>query len=160
MNDWKLAWDKSFNKTGIVIAQNLDMEDHELIKFQTDAAYQFLKTQNWKQPSLLYVDEGHDFFGPTGMAKEGTIIQKCYRAGAEQGMATLLGIQRPKGVNLQLLTESNVMYCFYFAFSEDMKRLREMGVPEFKIPEEKSYEFRFYKNGKLYPNEVKMKLER
>lgn len=162
MSEWRLAWDKTFNKTGIVIAQNLQMGDAELIKFESEAAQRLYDTQNWKEPTLLYVDEGHDFFGPTGIAKSTSVIQKCYRAGAEQGMATLLGIQRPKTVNLQLLTETNVMYLFYIAYQEDLKRLREMGVPPTltKTPEEGSHEFRFFKDGKLYPNEVKMKLER
>src|SRR4029077_5472645 len=157
--DWRLAWDRELNPSGIVIVQNLDLKGRQKVRFQVAALEQFLSSQYWKEPSLMYVDEGHDFFGQNATAFYGTAIQECYRAGAEQGMSSLLGIQRPKTVNLQTLTECNLAYLFYIKFRTDLKRLGEMGMTVEQTPEEESYRFLFFRDGKLYPKEVKLRLK-
>lgn len=159
--DWNLAWDEDLNRSGIVIAQNLKAEENELVRFQVQCITKFFETQYYKQPSLLYIDEGHDFFGANSTARYGTAIQRCFRAGAEKGMASCLGIQRPKTVNLQTLTESNVLYLFHIKFKEDLKRLGEMGLPELSdSPPVESHQFRFFRDDVLYPKPIRLGLSK
>jgi hypothetical protein len=156
--DWRLAWDRDLNPSGIVIAQNLSLTEGALVRFQVRMIERFLETQYWREPSLVYVDEGHDFFGANATARYGTSIQRCYRAGAEQGMASLLGIQRPKTVNLQTLTECNVAYLFHIKFREDLKRLAEMGMVVDDSPPAESHRFRFFQDDKLHPKPIIIRL--
>jgi hypothetical protein len=154
--DWDLAWDRELNPTGIVVSQNMDMDEATLVRYQVAMIAKFFETQYWKEPSLLYIDEGHDFFGANATARYGSAIQRCFRAGAEKGMASLLGIQRPKTVNLQTLTESNVCYLFHIKFREDLKRLGEMGMTVRESPPVDSHQFFFFRDDKLYPQAVKL----
>jgi hypothetical protein len=156
--DWRLAWDRDLNPSGIVIVQNLDLSGPAKVRFQVGMIQKFLDTQYWRQPSLMYVDEGHDFYGPTGMAKYGSAIQECYRAGAEQGLSSLLGIQRPKTVNMQIMTEANLCYLFHIKFKADLKRLLEMGMAVNECPEEGSHRFLHFRDSKLYPKELKLRV--
>lgn len=157
--DWHLAWDPQLNPSGIVIAQNLKADEPSNIRFQVECVSAFFETQFYKQPSLLYIDEGHDFFGPNANARFGTAIQRCFRAGAEKGMASCLGIQRPKTVNLQTLTESNVCYLFHIKFREDLKRLGEMGMPPLAdSPPAESHRFMFFRDDHLYPKPIRLNL--
>lgn len=158
MRDWDLVWDPAFNLTGIVVVQGKDHGSKSDLALQVEAATAFYNTMYYRQPSFIYVDEGHDFYGPTGMAKYGDVLQRCWRAGKEQGITALMGVQRPKVINLQLLTESNVMYLFHIAYEEDLSRLREMGVPKTlqTSPPMYSYRFRFFKDGMLYPLPVRI----
>ncbi|MGH7239169.1 MAG: hypothetical protein ACREHG_03775 [Candidatus Saccharimonadales bacterium] len=129
------------------------------VTLHCEAMEKFLETQHYKRPSLMYIDEGHDFYGPTGVAKHSDVIQRSYRSGAERGMSTLLGTQRPKTINLQILTEANLLYLFHIAFREDLKRLYEMGVPQSltTLPESGSHAFRFYRDDKLYRKPIRIK---
>jgi hypothetical protein len=158
--DWRLAWDEELNPSGLVIVQNFDLKGRANVRFQVAMLEKFLETQYWRQPSLMYVDEGHDFFGQNATAYFGTAIQECYRAGAEQGMASMLGIQRPKTVNLQTLTECNVCHLFYIKFVTDLKRLGEMGmyVDRDDMPKQFSHEFLYFRDGQLYPKRIKLRL--
>lgn len=160
INDWNLAWDRSLNTTGIVIAQNLHLEEQALVQWQIGVIKRFFSTQRQDTPSLLVIDEGMDFFGPTGNALFSNIIQRCWRAGGEMGMSCLIGVQRPKTINLQMLTESDLLYLFHLAYDDDLKRLTEMGFPRgVSSPDEDAKgEFLFMKGGKLYPKPLKLKL--
>lgn len=164
LKDWSLAWDRKLNPQGIVIAQRLDLteEDPVLIRWQVAVIKKFLSTQRPNTPSLLVIDEGMDFFGPTGNALYSNVIQKCWRAGGERGMSCLIGVQRPKTINLQMLTESNLLYLFHLAYDADLKRLQEMGFPpDVESPDEdQRHEFLFLKDGKLYPRPLKLSLGR
>jgi hypothetical protein len=155
-----LAWDRKINPHGIVIAQRLDLseEDPQLIRWQVAIIKKFLATQRHDIPSLLVIDEGMDFFGPTGNALYSNVIQKCWRAGGEKGMSCLIGVQRPKTINLQMLTESNLLYLFHISFDSDLKRLQEMGLPsDVESPIEK-FHFLFMKDDRLYPRPLKLSL--
>jgi hypothetical protein len=160
IKDWNLAWDRKINPHGIVIAQRLDLEEEDpaLIKWQVSIIRKFLATQKHDIPSLLVVDEGMDFFGPTGNALYSTVIQKCWRAGGEKGMSCLIGVQRPKTINLQMLTESNLLYLFHISFDSDLKRLQEMGLPDYVESPTEKYEFLFMKDDRLYPRPLKLSL--
>lgn len=160
VRDWSLAWDRELNPSGIVIAQNLTLDEGPLIRFQVECITRFFDSQYYKEPSLVYVDEGHDFFGANSTARYGTAIQRCFRAGAEKGMASCLGIQRPKTVNLQTLTESNVCYLFHIKFREDLKRLGEMGMPPLSdSPPPESHRFLFFRDDHLYPKPIRLDIK-
>jgi hypothetical protein len=159
MRNWDLCWDRELNPSGIVIAQNLKLDEGPLVRFQVSAITQFFESQFYKEPSLVYIDEGHDFFGANATARYGTAIQRCFRAGAEKGMASCLGVQRPKTVNLQTLTESNVLYLFHIKFREDLKRLGEMGLPPLSdSPPANSHRFLFFRDDHLYPKPLRLGL--
>lgn len=160
LKDWDLAWDPHNNRAGIVVSQRLDLasDSPEAIRFHVDVMRRFYDTQRPDQPSLLFVDEGMDFFGPTGNALHGNIIQRSFRGGGERGLSCLLGLQRPKTVSLQVLTESNVLFLFHLRFEEDTKRLWEMGFPK-NVPSPRSkYFFWWYKDDKLYPDKLKLRV--
>jgi len=151
-----LAWDRAFNPTGIVIAQNLDLEDMALIQWQTMVMRKLFNTQKASTRTLLVIDEGMDFFGPTGNSLHGPIVQKCWRSGGEKGMSCLIGVQRPKSINLQMLTESNLLYLFHLRFANDVKRLQEMGLPGDISPPIEKHKFIFFKDDKLHPKKIKL----
>lgn len=155
-DQWGMAFDPNISDR-LVIAQRMDLDFRALIRWQVDNVARFLATQDSRYPSLLYVDEGMDFFGPTGVAREGEAIQLCYRTGREKGLASLIGVQRPKTISLQCLTESNVGYFFAINFLEDVKRLREMGFPPAVPMPEENHKFLYYRDGKVYSKYLKVR---
>lgn len=160
-HQWKLAWDKGLNPSRVVIMQpdiNKHYDQGSEIARQVWAMREFFRTQNPRTPSLLYIDEGMDFFGPNGMAKEGDIIQRCFRAGREKGLCTLMAVQRPRAISLQALTESNILYLFAIAYQDDVKRLYEMGLPKGVMAPEEDYYFRLLRDRKLYPKLLTLKM--
>lgn len=159
--DWDLAWHPDINPSGVVVAQRLDMESGspQLVAWMVAVMRKFFDTQDPSQPSLLYVDEGMDFFGPSGNALHGNAIQRCFRGGGERGMSCLLGLQRPKTVSLQVLTESNILYLFHLRYEEDVKRLHEMGFPRDQQSPRSKYTFLYFRDDELYPKPLRLQLK-
>lgn len=156
LKQWNLAFDRDANNS-VVISQRIDLPPSANVMWQTMVIEKFFQTQDAKRPSLLYIDEGMDFFGPAGNGKYSDIVQKCVRAGREKGLATLIGVQRPKSINLQVMTECNVLYLFRINFIEDVKRLKEMGYPSSIAPPADDYLFWYFRNRKLYPHLLKLR---
>jgi hypothetical protein len=127
--DWSLAWSKDVNPAQTVIVQRLTGTQSSNVAFQTWCSERFLETQRADRPSLIYWDEGMDFFTTSGSARNSDVVQRCYRAGRELNLASMIGVQRPKGINLQCLTETSYCALFRINFAEDVKRLWEMGWP-------------------------------
>lgn len=149
-SDWDLVWDRDLNPSQIVIVQRLDATLAHNLPFQIAVAERFFKSQSARRPSLIYYDEGMDFFTPTATARGGSdIVQRCFRAGREKGLASLIGAQRPIGINLQCLTELNYLALFRINYLRDMRRLHEMGWPEKVRPPtyEQSHTFRLWREG-------------
>ncbi len=155
-DEWAMAFDPDINRR-LVIAQRNDLDFLSLIRWQTSLIDKFYATQDFEHPSLLYIDEGMDFFGPTGNALYSSAIQRCFRAGREKGLASLIGVQRPRTINLQCLTESNVLYLFAINFGEDMKRLREMGFPRDVPAPRDNHKFLYFRDGKVFNRYLKIK---
>lgn len=156
-NEWDLAWQTG---EGVVIIQNSKLETNELVQWCVNRMQAFFNTQTHKTPSLLVIDEGMDFFGPTGTGRYGDIVQRSVRAGGEKGLASLTLVQRPKTINLQVLTESNYLMLFHIKFAQDMKRLQEMGVPaSLKAPSEKKH-FALWRNDRLLTKDATLSLKR
>jgi energy-coupling factor transporter ATP-binding protein EcfA2 len=133
--DWPLAWDHDTNPTQTVIVQDMESRPAQVVIMQTRLIERYFKTQKASRPSLLYIDEGHDFFHATSQARGASdIVQRCYRAGRERGLASLIGFQRPTGFNLQCLTEANYAALFRINNAADVKRLWDMGWPRDEGP--------------------------
>lgn len=109
------------------------------------------KSQRHERKTMLYIDEGMDFFGPTGVSRYGNAIQRSFRAGREKGMTSVIGLQRPKTINLQTLTEMNVLYLFRLQYQDDVKRLQEMGLPAGTQAPDEDFNFLWLRGNKLYP---------
>jgi hypothetical protein len=106
----------------------------------------FYRKGRARHPQLLQVDEGLLFFGPTGQPKGGSdILKSIFIAGRERGTASLFCSQRTKGWPPSILEEANRLYLFRLDFTDDVKRLREMGAPvgPGDIPS-RPYEFRYW----------------
>lgn len=135
LSDWDLVWDTDVNPSQIVIVQRIDGTQAGNVVFSTIASEKFFKSQDARRPALIYFDEGMDFFHASASARGGTdIIQRCYRAGREKRLATMLGAQRPVGINLQILTEMSYCALFRINFQKDVRRLYEMGWPIGTMP--------------------------
>lgn len=135
LDDWDLVWDKDVNPSQVVVVQRIGSRRHpitqrENIVFQVECAERFFHTQDARRPSLIYFDEGMDFFYSSAAARGGSdIVQRCYRAGREMGLATMASFQRPIGINQQTLTEMNYCALFDLDNRKDVRRLWDMGWP-------------------------------
>ena len=135
LDDWSLVWDRDVNPSQVVIAQRLQGTHGINIYFQVACAERFFRTQDVRRPSLIYFDEGMDFFHSSAAARGGSdIVQRCYRAGREMGLVTVSGFQRPIGINQQTLTEMNYCALFDLDNTKDVRRLWEMGWPQHIAP--------------------------
>lgn len=151
-HDWALAWDRDANPVQTVIAQRIKGSHRENVAFQVGCAERFFDSLDFKRPSLIYFDEGHDFFTATSSAIGGSdIVQRGYRAGRERGLASLIGVQRPKGFNPQCLTETNYCALFRINFRKDMAHLYDMGFPQSVGPpsyaDAELHRFRLWREG-------------
>lgn len=150
MTDWPIVWDKDANPSQSVIVQRVNGSHAMNVRFQVAFAERFFATQQAKRPSLLYLDEGMDFFSTSATARGGSdIVQRCFRAGRERGLATMIGVQRPISINLQCLTETNYCALFRINYVNDVKRLWEMGWPKDTAPPdyEQRHCFRLWREG-------------
>lgn len=158
-DDWNIVWDEDLNPYKTVIFQNRELEENDLIEWQNSIIRRLFDTQDYNEPTLVYVDEGMDFFGENGASRHGGAIRRNYRGGAERNLTSLTAVQRPVQIQTQIITEANVLDLFYIKNQRDLKRLSEMDVPEnLEIPAEGSHEFRHLRNGRLHPRMVRLSL--
>lgn len=157
MNDWPLTWDKDTNPSQTVIVQRIqrgwkDRSATQMatVSFALACMERFYATASAHTQSLLYIDEGHDFFTPNGSARGSDIIQRSYRAGREIGLTELTGFQRPVGLNLQMMTELNYLALFRINYEKDARRLVEYGWPLGTGPPtyEEKFHFKLWREGK------------
>ncbi len=148
--DWALAWDKDCNPSQTVVVQRIRGSQRANVLFQLWCAERFFDSQKATRPALAYFDEGMDFFTVSGSAVGSDVVQRMFRAGREKNQATLIGVQRPKGINLQCLTETSWCAVFRINFEDDMKRLWEMGWPKgVGCPTyDQPYAFRLWREGR------------
>lgn len=148
--DWSIAWDRDVNPSQTVIVQRLVGSMMANLAMQVHLAEEFFRSQRAKTPSLIYFDEGMDFFTTWGSARGTDIVQRCFRAGRERNLASMIGVQRPKGINPQCLTETSYCALFRINYREDVKRLIDMGWPREAEPPtyEDEYAFRLWRAAK------------
>jgi len=80
-----------------------------------------------KTPRLIMIDELADFFE---VRRSGGIFHQAARSGRELGIGMLAGSQRPSYIPTVVMTESDRLYLFNLDYSEDMKKVHQMGVPK------------------------------
>ena len=149
--DWPIVWDQDTNPSQSVIVQRLHGSMSDNLRFQVGFLEKFFQTQDARRPSLVYIDEGMDFFTGSSSARGGSdIVQRCFRAGRERGLATLIGVQRPISINLQCLTETSWCALFRINFKNDVRRLWEMGWPQSTGPPsyDQDHCFRLWRSGR------------
>lgn len=95
-----------------------------------------------KTPRLIMIDELADFFE---VRKVGGIFHQAARSGRELGVAMLAGSQRPSYIPTVVMTESDRLYLFNLDYTEDMKKVHQMGVPKDVQPPSVDHSF-FYWN--------------
>jgi hypothetical protein len=95
-----------------------------------------------KTPRLIMIDELADFFE---VRKAGGIFHQAARSGRELGIALLAGSQRPSYIPTVVMTESDRLYLFHLDYTEDMKKVHQMGVPKDIAPPTVDHSF-FYWN--------------
>lgn len=160
--DWSLAWDRDNNPAQTVIMQNIDHTSQQAAGWQQAMADKYFKSLDYRRPSLIYWDEGHDFFTAQGMARGSDIVQRGYRAGRERGLTSLIGFQRTVGFPIQCLTEANICALFHIDYIKDMRRLYEMGWPEKEGPpteeEWQEYIFKMWRKGTRGAPRYRLKL--
>lgn len=79
-------------------------------------------------PRLILVDELADFFEVRKSG--GGIFWQTARSGRELNVALMAGSQRPSYIPNVVMTESDRLYLFTLDYSEDMKKVYQMGVPK------------------------------
>ena len=105
----------------------------------------FLAQSRTGRPQLAQVDETMDFYGPTGNPRGSSdVITRFARTGRERGTAALYGSQRTKGIPATLLQEVTRLYLFHLDYEQDMKRLYEMGLPEWVESPRGEHEFYYW----------------
>lgn len=102
----------------------------------------------------VYIDEMLSFFrGGRGLHK-GTI--DVITMGGEKGIGFLGATQRPRWIPVEAMTELSKLWAFRMDTTDDVKHLREMGVPPyFYIPEE-LYEFHYYDKIKRFDTMLRL----
>lgn len=159
LDDWSLVWDEKLNPYKTVIFQNSLLEEDALMSWLNDVLRRLYDSQDYHEPTLVYTDEGMDFFGENGTSRHGSALRRNYRSGRERGLTSLTALQRPKQIQTQVLTESNLLMLFHIANVKDVDRLVEMGVPkDIEVPKENSHAFRVYRDGVMYPKQYRIKI--
>lgn len=85
-----------------------------------DAVYKWAYRRN---EIMVYTDEAflvhHGAYAPD-------YLRNCCTCGRELGIGMITGTQRPKGIDLRIMTEAEVFYSFALRHRDDRKRMAEM----------------------------------
>lgn len=140
LDEFKESWGRNYS---VFIAQVTD--DNDDVSDLTFIAQEFFKRSRASIPQLLVVDEGMDFYTESGSPIRGTLpaIKRTSRAGRERGMALLFCSQRARNIPVQIMSEMSKLYLFRLDYTEDVKRLREMGVPPIESPLD-NHQFKYW----------------
>ncbi len=150
VQDIKRAW---VGEKDIIIAQNLAMGRNlrSLVQWQSAIMTYAFQTASKSRPTMIFIDEGMDFFSERGFNYGTEIVRTLYRAGREKGISTLSAVQRPVTISKQMLTEANTVYLFKIRFAKDLVSLQEMGFPTGVKPPKERGQFYFFRDDVLYP---------
>ena len=79
---------------------------------------------------MIYTDEAflvhHGSYAPDW-------LRACVTCGRELGIGMITGTQRPRGIDLRLMTEAEIFLSFELRHRDDRRRMAEMGGEEFLI---------------------------
>ena len=83
-----------------------------------------------RQKLMIYSDEAflvhHGSYAPDW-------LRACVTCGRELGIGMITATQRPRGIDLRLMTEAEIFAAFDLRHRDDRKRMAEMGGDEFMI---------------------------
>src|SRR6476661_7236324 len=126
------------------------------VKHQTTADYDAVYEWCYRRggPLMVYTDEAflvhHGSYAPDW-------LRACVTCGRELGIGMITGTQRPRGIDLRLMTEAEVFISFDLRHKDDRKRMAEMGGEEFLIrPPE--HAFWYWKVGMRDPELARLSL--
>lgn len=109
--------------------------------FLMNATKIFYEKYGHEPPRLIWVNELADFFE---VQKLGGIFWLLPRSGGELNISFLGETQRPAYIPKTVMTESGRIYVFQLDYSEDIKRLYEVGFPrDVELPDV-DHEFLLY----------------
>lgn len=99
----------------------------------------------------LYIDELYSFTA-NGRAERG--LMALLTQGRSLGFTTVMSVQRPAGISLFPLTESQHFYIFFLAKKSDRVRMAEV-IPNFEDePPPPQYHFYYYRQGSRDPAQL------
>lgn len=96
-----------------------------------------------KKPLFVYVDELNNFFRDAPQAARWPIVT-VITSGGERSVSFLGAAQRPRNISIESMESLNKLYWFYTPYKEDVKHLKEMGIPETARPAPAYYQFYFF----------------
>ena len=107
----------------------------DYIQYRPDEGHQSVsdydEVYKWcyrRQSIMIYTDEAflvhHGSYAPDW-------LRACVTCGRELNIGMITGTQRPRGIDLRLLTEAEIFCAFELRHREDRKRMAEMGGEEF-----------------------------
>lgn len=116
---WRLGFQVAIAQTG----------EQAMLPWLRAYAHAFYADAEDKYSQLLDVDETSDFFGTTGVARQGDALLKVVRSGREMNVSFVGAAQRPKGLPHSFLTELSEVFLFVLASEKDLEHLSDMGLP-------------------------------
>ena len=84
-------------------------------------------------------------------------LRACVTCGRELGIGMITGTQRPRGIDLRLLTEAEIYIAFALRHRDDRKRMAEMGGEKFMETPPK-HAFWVWRAGDDQPRLMRLKL--
>ena len=133
----------------------------DLIQYRPGERYQnpadYDDVYKWcyrRQDIMVYTDEAflvhHGSYAPD-------YLRACITCGRELGIGMITGTQRPRGLDLRLLTEAEIFISFELRHRDDRKRMAEMGGEEFMETPPK-HSFWVWRAGDKKPTLARLKL--
>lgn len=113
------------------------------IMLVSDAIRYAYEDRKSRQPLYIYVDELNNFFRDAPRAAAAPIIM-VITSGAERHVGFLGAAQRPRHISIEAMESMTKLFWFYTPFAEDVKHLRNMGVPASAKPPKTYYQFYFF----------------
>lgn len=109
----------------------------DLIQYRPDETHQSVsdydEVYKWcyrRQDLMIYTDEAflvhHGSYAPDW-------LRACVTCGRELGIGMITGTQRPRGIDLRLMTEAEIFLSFELRHKDDRRRMAEMGGEEFLV---------------------------
>lgn len=107
-----------------------------------------------RQGIMVYTDEAflvhHGSYAPDW-------LRACVTCGRELGIGMITGTQRPRGIDLRLMTEAEIFVAFDLRHRDDRKRMAEMGGDEF-MERPPKHAFWVWRAGDQHPSLARLKL--
>lgn len=133
----KMAWSLKYNT---IVAQIADRRD--IWKLDEALREVYLNRQP-KRPLFVYADELNNFFRAEGRRAHHTIVT-ILTSGGELSVAFLGAAQRPRNISIEAVESMTKCYWFFTPYGEDIKHLKDMGVPSHARSPRNFYQFYFF----------------